>query len=137
MGYWWNVYTTGALVFFRISKLIPSKKASHLIKYCGIGSMISAFLVITPYHDIMTTIASILALISLFYIAVFIFLSKLHMLKVLSTLSLLVLYFNNYIYYSGNLIEILPVMQKVGIVLIILWMLSLDYCAKKSDFKPK
>jgi len=120
-----------AVFFIRFSKRIPSKTSANIIKYSGAGSMLFAFLVITPYHDLMTTIASIFALITLFYISVFIFKSKLSFFKFLSIACLLVLYLNNYIYYSRNLLDVLPIMQKISFLLIIIWILGLEYFTKK------
>ena len=53
------------LFFVRFSKKIPTKKEANIIQYSGMGAMFSAFLVITPYHDVMTIFASTLGLLTL------------------------------------------------------------------------
>src|SRR6476620_4817877 len=57
-----------AMFFIEFSKRIPVKCAAKVIKYSGIGAMIFTFLIATPLHDSMITIASTMTLISLFYI---------------------------------------------------------------------
>lgn len=125
-----------ALFFIRISTKVCSGTPAAIIKYAGAGSMLFAFFVFTPLHDLFTTTASVLALVALFYITVFIFKSKLLLFKLLSVLCLVVLYFTNYIYYSGNMLMALPVMQKVSFLLVMGWMLGLLYFTKKEDFQP-
>jgi hypothetical protein len=126
---------SGAVFFIKFSTKIQSNTSANIIKYAGIGSMLFAFFVFTRYHDLMTTVSSTLALISLFYITVFIFKSKLIVFKILSIACLLILYCNNYIYYSGNLIQLLPIMQKLSFLIIVCWMLGLDYFTTKKDFQ--
>ncbi len=67
----------------------------------------------------MITIASPLALISMFYITVFVFKSRLHLLKLLSMVCLLVSYSCNYIYYDNGGVAFLPVVQKIALVITI------------------
>src|SRR5215467_9396490 len=67
---------TFAIFFATFSKRIASKSAGRVIKYFGIAAMICTFLVVTPYHDTMVTIACTLTLVSMFYITVFVFKSK-------------------------------------------------------------
>lgn len=123
-----------ALFFHRFSKKIPRKKDANIIQYSGIGAMFCAFLVITPYHDVMTTFASVFGLITLFYIMVFTFKSRLTFLKYLSILCLIILYLNNYIYYTKNGLVWLPILQKISFLSIIIWLLGLEYIATKGDF---
>jgi len=126
-----------ALFFIEFSMKISSKFAAGIIKYFGAVAMIFAFLAVTQYHDTMITIASILALVSMFYIAVFVFKSKLYLLKILCIVCLLVCYYCNYIYYTRNHLEFLPIMQKVALVITILWILSLQYFTSINDFKSR
>ena len=125
------------LFFFEFSAKIPAAGAAKIVKYCGVGAMVFAFLVVTPYHDPMVTTAGTLALISMFYITVFIFKSRLHLFKVLSVICLLVFYCCNYIYYTRTYLDILPVLQKVLFALAITWVLSLHYFTTAADFQPR
>jgi hypothetical protein len=124
-----------AVFFIRFSKRIPSIKSSRIIKYSGASAMLFAFLVFTPYHDLMTTIASALALITLSYVLFYIMKSTLFYFKLLSIACLLVLYANNYIYYSHNFLYALPVMQKISFLCIVVWMIGLEYFSCAADFE--
>lgn len=123
------------LFYYDFSKKIISKAAKNMIRYAGISSMVFGFLAVTPYHNLMITIADVLSLVSIFYITVFVFKTKLNFHKILCCICLLDLYFLTYIYYSGTLLNILPVMQKVNFVVTIIWMLSLQYFTTTDDFK--
>ncbi|MEO6632121.1 MAG: hypothetical protein ABIN13_10380, partial [Mucilaginibacter sp.] len=125
-----------SLFFFGFSNRIPAAGAAKVVKYCGVGAMVFAFLVVTPYHDPMVTIAGTLALISMFYVTVFIFRSRLNLFKILSVVCLLVFYCCNYIYYTRTYLDILPVLQKVLFALAITWVLSLQYFTTAADFQP-
>lgn len=124
-----------ALFFIEFSKKIPVKSASGVIRYCGVGAMVGAFLAVTPFHDTMVTVAGTLALLSIFYVTVYVLKSKLHFFKILSIVCLLVFYSCNFMYYSSSYLKFLPIMQKTLLVLTITWMLGLEYFSKKEDFE--
>jgi hypothetical protein len=126
---------TCALFFIEFSKKIPQKRASTIIKYFGAGAMLFAFFAVTPLHDIVITIGGTMALISMFYITVFILKSKLHLLKILSVICLLGFYTCNYSYYTSSYLEFLPVLQKVMMGLVVVWVLWLHYFTTINDFK--
>lgn len=121
--------------FISFAKKIPKKVDSAIIKYSGILSMIAGFFIVSPLHDQMIIVSVSLALVSLFYISVYIFKSKLHLLKVFSILSLLVTYGCNYVYFTSSYLEILPVLQKVTLFIDLLWILSIEYFSRAEDFK--
>lgn len=123
--------------FISFAKRIPNKSDSAVIKYSGILSMIAGFLVVSPLHDSMIIVSTTLSLVSLFYITVFIFKSKLHFLKFLSVFSLLVTYGCSYVYFTSSYLEVLPVLQKVTLLLNLLWVLSIVYFSSAEDFQPK
>ena len=128
--------TSFALFFYRFSFKIQDKTASKVIKYAGISAMIFSFLVVTPFHDLMTTVSSIFGLVALFYILVFILKSKLTLFKLLTLLTMLLLYANNYIYYTQHWLHILPILQKITIFIVLVMMLCLDYFTVKEDYTP-
>ncbi len=125
------------LFFVRFSKKIPTKKDANIIQYSGMGAMFFAFLLITPYHDVMTIFASTFGLITLFYITVFTFKSNLTVFKFLSVICLVILYLNNYIYYTQNGLSFLPILQKISLLSIIIWLLGLEYVATNESFVKK
>jgi hypothetical protein len=122
------------LFFFEFSKKIVHKSASKVIRYCGLGAALFAFLAVTPYHDQMVIIASTLSLVSMFYITVFVFKPKLHLFTILSVACLLIYYTCNYLYFAHVHIELLPIAQKLALAITILWVLCLHYFTTPSDF---
>lgn len=124
-----------AVFFIHFSKKIPAKGAANVIKYSGAGSMLFTFLIVTPLHDLMVTIASTLFLISLFYSTVFILKTGLHLFKVLCICCLLIFYCTLYLYGSGHW-DSLPIMQKITFFSSILLILGLEYFTHKEDFGP-
>ncbi|MFK7923909.1 MAG: hypothetical protein AB8H47_18265 [Bacteroidia bacterium] len=123
--------------FISFAKKIPVKSTAAVIKYSGILSMVAGFLVVSPLHDQMIIVSTTLALVSLFYITVSIFKSKLHLLKLFSVLSLLVTYGCSYVYFTSSYLEVLPVLQKVTLLLNLLWVLSIVYFSRAEDFQAK
>jgi hypothetical protein len=123
-----------ALFFIYFSRKIPARGSAAVIRYCGVGSNAFAFLAVTPYHDTMVTSASTLALVSMFYITVFVFKSRLHLLKIVSTVCLLAFYGCNYIYYTRSYVELLPIMQKLSLIITTSWILWLQYFTSSADF---
>jgi hypothetical protein len=124
-----------ALFFYNFSTKLPSKTSVNIIKYGGIGAMFFSFLVVTPYHDLMTTLSSVCALVAIFYMTIAIFKSKRHVFKLLCVACLVVLYINNYIYYTHHGLEYLPIMQKISFIIALFLILGLDYFTTKEDFQ--
>ena len=123
-----------SLFFVRFADKMPVIKSAKIIKYSGIGSMLFGFFVFTSYHNLMTTLSSIAALVALFYMVIYIFKSKRRVFKWLSALCLAILYLNNYIYYSHNFLELLPILQKISFLIVCALILGLDYFTVKEDF---
>ena len=84
--------TSFALFFVTFSNKIPHRSNSKIIKYFGVSGMVFGFMAITPYHDLMVMLSSTTALVSLFYITVSIFKSKLHLFKFLCVFCLVISY---------------------------------------------
>jgi hypothetical protein len=122
-----------AVFFVRFSKKIPQKAAENVVKYAGAGSMIFAVFTATPYHDLAVRLSGTLLMLGIFYITVFIFKSRLRLPKVLSALVLLALYACSFIYYSSTFLEILPIAQKVNLLLSVGWVVALEYGVTAAD----
>jgi len=124
-----------AIFFIEFSKKIPAKSSAKIIKYFGAIAMLFTFLIATPLHDTMITIASTMTLVSIFYITVFVFKSRLYLFKFLCIVCLLVFYCSLYLYYSGNYLKFLPIMQKITFAITIILILGLQHFTKKEDFQ--
>lgn len=97
-----------------------------IIRTLGTLSMISAVLIFTKLHDIMTTISSILGVLVVVGIVRAIYKSNLTFYKISGIVCILLLAFNNYVYYSENYIEYLPLIQKITFVLVLVWIVGLN-----------
>ncbi|NEU06910.1 hypothetical protein GZH53_01180 [Flavihumibacter sp. R14] len=124
-----------SIFFVEFSGKIPAKGAASVIKYFGIAGMLFTALIATPFHDIMITIASTIFLLSMFYVTVFVFKSRLHLFKFLCALYLLSFYSTLIVFSSGYFLEYLPIIQKVLFANTILLILGLHYFSKAEDFK--
>lgn len=123
-----------ALFFAEFSKRLPQKGAANVVKYIGAGGMVFTFLIATPLHDVMVTIASTMFLVGMFYITVFVLKSRLHLFKFCCVICLLVFYATLYLYGTGS-VKFLPIMQKVTFATTIALVLSLHYFTSQDDFK--
>ncbi len=126
---------TAAAFFVRFAKKIPAKGASNIIKFAGVGAMLAALLTATPYHYLAVTASGTLLMLTLFYITVFVFISKLHGFKVLAVVCLLALYGSSFVYFTQIQLEWLPVLQKASLLLNLVLILGLDYFSTADDFQ--
>ena len=101
------------------------------IKGSGAVSMIFAALMFTKYHDLMTTLSSIFGLVAVIGIVKEIYNSKWVLYKLTGILGILLLGINNVIYYSTVFIEWLPLIQKFTFVVILFWVLGVNYEIRK------
>jgi hypothetical protein len=122
-----------AVFFIGYAKRIPVKSSANVIKYLGVTGMICSFLIVTPLHDIMVLLASVMFLVSIFYITVFVLMSKLHVFKFLCILCMLIFYYTLYVYGINNF-GLLAVMQKITFFSVILLIVGLEYFTKQEDF---
>ncbi|GGH63419.1 hypothetical protein HNQ91_002532 [Filimonas zeae] len=122
-----------AVFFVHFSQKIPNKGAAMVIKYLGAGNMLFNCLIATPLHDLMVVIASTLLLVSLFYITVFVMLTRLHWLKCACVVCMLLYYITMFL-YGSTFRGPLPVMQKITFLSSILLVLALEYGTTAADF---
>ncbi|RFS17716.1 hypothetical protein [Emticicia sp. C21] len=125
------------IFFYRTSAKIQHLSSAMIIRYAGMTAMFFAFFVVTRYHDIMVTISCTFAMLAIFYLSVFVFTSRSLFFKILTTLCLITLYFSDFVYYSSTWLEILPITQKATYLLIIIWVLGLEYYTTAEDFPYK
>ena len=121
--------------FIDFSNKITAVTSALIVKYGGVGAMFFAFLTITPFHDLMIVVSSVLVLLSCFYITVFVLKSKGLFLKLLSIVFMSTAYVSIYVYFSRSFLDFLPMLQKITFLLSIIWVLSLVYFTRKEDFE--
>ena len=112
-----------------------SKIWKRIIKTSGIISMSFAILIFTKYHDLMTTLSSIFGLFVVIGIIREIYKSKLSIYKITGVICILILGLNNYIYYTQQFIEVLPLLQKITFAIVLLWISGLNFEINKKKIK--
>ncbi|MEO8861816.1 MAG: hypothetical protein ABI358_10360 [Ginsengibacter sp.] len=124
---------TYALFFINMSKKIPEKNASNILKYAGMLNILFTFLIVTPLHDLMLNISITLFWTSIVIITVFILKTKLHLFKFFCVVCLFIFYYSLYLWGTSNW-GLLPMMQKVNFINSTLLILGLEYFTKQEDF---
>ena len=112
-----------------------SKIWKRIIKTSGIISMSFAILIFTKYHDLMTTLSSIFGLFVVIGIIREIYKSKLSIYKITGVICILILGINNYIYYTQQFIQVLPLLQKITFAIVLLWISGLNFEINKKKIK--
>ncbi len=98
----------------------------RLSQWAGGLSMGIVLFIGTPYHDLVMNIAGGFGLIAL--IATFLGLYQSRLFKLISfgLFCIVLIGFNNYIYYSHQYILYLPIVQKITFVLFLLWIVLIN-----------
>lgn len=142
-------YAILAMVILCISLLVffiqfANTFASHklwrkLMIVSAVTSMACATLIFTPYHDQMTIVSSIFGLVVVSGIIMAMYKSDLGAYKVSGIVCILLLGVNNCIYYTGQYIHILPLLQKITFVVVFIWIIGLhnELIQKKKDAKTQ
>jgi len=121
-----------SVFFFQFADFLTEKQSwKQIIKIGGFFSMLFASLLFTKLHDLMTIISSFFGLFVVIGILKEVYRSSLVKYKTSGLLCLLLLGLNNYIYYTSQFIEWLPLIQKITFLLVLLWVLGLNYELRK------
>lgn len=123
------------MVFFIrfANKFVTEKVWKNIIRICGTLSMILAILTFTRFHGIMIALSSLFGLFALIGIIKEVYTSDYLYLKLGGLLCIILLVLNNYIYYSRNWVEALPLLQKITFAIVLLWIMSLNFKMMKID----
>lgn len=115
------------LFFIQFAKhYVKNRTWKMIIQILGTLSMISAALIFTKLHDIMSTISSIFGVLVVIGIMRTIYKSNLTVFKITGLICILLLGINNLIYYSGSYIVYLPFIQKITFILVLAWIVGLN-----------
>lgn len=125
------------LFYLQYAKLIPSKHGALVVRFAGVMAMVATALVTTRYHDQAVQVSATLGLLSMFYITVYLFRSNLRWLRILSLVTLVFAYVSCFIYFTSTRLDLLPMMQKVTLLLKITWVLCLYYFSSAENFFPE
>lgn len=121
--------------FFQCAKqLVTSKIWRIIIRVFGTLSMVSACLIFTQFHDIMTIISSVFGILVVIGIIWAVYQSNFTFFKISGLVCILLMLLNNYIYYSLNGIEYLPIIQKITFAVVLLWIAGLSLKMKTRGY---
>lgn len=98
----------------------------YIIQIAGTLTMICAILTFTEYHAIMIAFSSFFGLFLLIGLIREIYKSDMTLMKAGGVLCVLLLILNNYIYFSRNFVEILPLLQKITFAIVLIWIIGLN-----------
>ena len=110
-----------------------SRNWNITIKISGGLAMLSATFIFTEYHDIMTTILSICGTIVLIGMIRALHINKLTFFKVMGVFCVLIIGLNNFFYYSEDLIQYSPLVQKGAFLLILSWTIGLNFIINRKN----
>jgi hypothetical protein len=114
------------LFWYYIPRLFISLNTSSLfIRYCGIGSMLIAPLLLTGIHDPVINLAALLGGIAITLLVIKLFRYQMYGLFWQGIGCLLLCGINNYVYYSKDLLHYLPVIQKITFLFFLCWFIQL------------
>lgn len=107
---------------------------TYSIRFFGIGAMLLAALLFTSLHDIVIPLASLCGVIALIGIFIVLYQSGASFLFYFGLFSLFLLVLNNLIYYSGSTTALyyLPLLQKISVFIILMWIIAVDLLSLKS-----
>lgn len=108
----------------------------YLIQISGTLTMICAILTFTEYHATMIALSSFFGLFLLVGLIREIYKSNMTLMKAGGILCVLLIIINNYIYFSRNFVEILPLLQKITFAIVLIWIIGLNLELVKQNRNP-
>jgi hypothetical protein len=97
---------------------LPGKK---IAQFCGISSMVIALFLFSQYHDMIINLAGALSIIALVLTQIGLYKKNNYLLFITACFNLLLILINSYIYYTGNLLLYLPLIQKISFLFFLAW----------------
>lgn len=114
-------------IFRRISKNSTSKVHQKIIQIAGIGFAVYAFLIVTPMHNLVVSIALVFFIVTVVSMLHNLYLQKNNQLLVLGLACISIPLINATLYYGDFIYEILPAVQKIGAVACAVWFILVYY----------
>lgn len=114
-------------VFKRISTTTTSKPHRKTIEIGGVGSMVYAFLVVTPMHNLMVTISLLFFVVASLAVLSFLRIGREWRLLFTGLVCLVLLFVAAFIYYGNVLYGVLPVLQKLSFIASTSWLFAVYY----------
>ena len=125
-----------AVVFGRIAARATTTIRRKAIQIGGIGSMVYAFLAVTPMHDLMVAIALPFFMVAVAAVLHGHFSEGRTRLFTIGLICVALPTFNAAMYYGDFFYSMLPVVQKLGTVAVATWLLASYYQALGHEDSP-
>jgi len=90
-------------------------------------AMFLTFLLFTPLHNMMIGLASIAGLVTLIGIFTAFYQHQTSILIGVGIFCAVLMVVNNYIYYTGQFIYALPLLQKITFLIVLLWLVAVNF----------
>ena len=119
-------------VFKRVSQRATTRLHKKTIEIAGIGSMVYAFLVVTPMHDVLVGVALIFFVIAMLFTLHMVYLERRFWMLFSGIVSLVIPLINAVMYYGNVLYGFMPVVQKIGVMVWVGWLLVLHLADSSS-----
>ncbi|CAN5368050.1 hypothetical protein BH23BAC2_BH23BAC2_21400 [soil metagenome] len=118
----------GLMIFFIqfAAKISKNRVWRFIIQISGTLAMISAILTFTEYHALMIALSSFFGLFLLTGLIREVYNSDMTLMKMGGVICILLLVINNYIYFSRNFVDILPLLQKITFAIVLMWIMGLN-----------
>ncbi|TDS16873.1 hypothetical protein DFQ03_1361 [Maribacter caenipelagi] len=119
--------TSILLLWTLLPKLFKRKNnIQKLMGGSGYLSLFSILFLVLDYHDIVVRIAGIFGLVAFITCCIELYKTSYKKLFLLGVVCIIIFLSNYYIYETGIIIHILPVVQKITFALFIVWFIALD-----------
>jgi len=123
------------IVFKRVSRRATSRLHKKTIEIAGIGSMVYAFLVVTPMHDVLVGVALVFFVVAMLFTLHMVYLERRYWMLFAGVVSLVIPLINAVMYYGNVFYGFLPVVQKIGVFAWAGWLLVLHLEDSSRDTK--
>lgn len=121
--------------YFAAARFQMRRTAGIWMRTTGIGSMLVLPFLLVADHDLIMNIAGLCGLTAMTILIVALYRSKYIMLFILGILCLLACLLNNYIYYTGSYLYMLPVIQKVTFVIFLAWFVLVSRSGRRQRIR--
>lgn len=126
--------TSLMLLWYNLPRLFSYKSYTlKIIQWTGITSLGVTLLLGSESHDIITRIAGFIGVIALILLFVNLYRENYYVHFGLGLFCLVIFFLNYYIYESGILIHLLPIIQKITFLSFILWFAFLNFILFKAS----
>lgn len=118
----------GLMIFFIqfAARFSDHRFWKYIIQISGTLAMICAILTFTQYHATMIALSSFFGLFLLIGVIREVYKSDMTLMKIGGMLCVFLFVINNYIYFSRNFVDILPLLQKITFAIVLIWIVGLN-----------